>query len=369
VRAVAVALPSVAGRLPWPVRLRTAAGRYVIERSGVIRLLPRVRQAGLSPPGGAWVPWPEHGWAVLRAGHLEIGRGHAILWRSARRYPAASASQFSWMLTARAGVAFQVRKSGPWYAARWGGPEHRFRLHGWLETWTRSGDLVAVVNRPGSHRFGYSVYSPRGALLARLATGLRGPQLNYSDDPVSGSFWFLAANGTLYRTDGRQVTAMGDALGFGFGGRPYVSGNYHGTIQLVSVGWRQGQVVFAGNGRLIARIPAPPHPATAAGFGDVAVSDDGAVAYALEDEGTGAGTVYLVRPGSAPVAVYRTAVGASPCAPSLWWHGTWLLYLAQQHPVLIDTTPGQRRVIRLPAALPDGGGRLVPVDPYSIRWR
>ena len=38
--------------------------------------------------------------------------------------------------------------------------------------WTRSGNLIVVLHRPGSRSFGYAVFSPSGTRLATLATGL-----------------------------------------------------------------------------------------------------------------------------------------------------------------------------------------------------
>jgi hypothetical protein len=79
-------------------------------------------------------------------------------------------------------------------------------------------------------------------------------------------------------------------------------------------------------------------------------------------------TVFLVRPGYAPVAVYRTAHGGASCGPvPLAWHGSWLSYTPPRgHPVLIDAA-ASHRIIRLPSTLPAGNGRTVRVQATS--WR
>jgi hypothetical protein len=101
-----------------------------------------------------------------------------------------------------------------------------------------------------------------------------------------------------------------------------------GLVQLLSVSanWREGQVILYPDGQLFARIPEP--KGQMAGFGGLSASPSRRmVAYILTNDSGNGSTIFLVRPGSAPVAVYRTARGPSPCAPApLAWHGSWLLY-------------------------------------------
>src|SRR5512132_514866 len=113
-----------------------------------------------------------------------------------------------------------------------------------------------------------------------------------------------------------------------------------------------------------------PRGVTEPGFGALSVRPGSRmVAYILTREPGDGSTVFLVRPGGAPVAVYQTAHGGSPCAPPpLAWHGSWLSYSPPQgHPVLIDTA-GSHRIIRLPSTLPGGGnGHTVRVQ--AVSWR
>ena len=359
-------LPRIKARPPWPVVLHTNAGRYLVERDGVIRRLGRARARVSGPPGFVWVNWPAHAWAIVRAGHLEIVRRQEVVWRSARAYRVGSAGNMNTILTSPAGIAFQVSGAGPWYEARWNGPEHLQARSGWPEAWTRSGNLIAVQ---GDRRDGYAygAYSPSGARVATLATGLNSSLLDQGElDPVSGTFWFVGADQVLYRTDGSAVSRVADLSGFGtaHGNTAVVNLLSGGVIQAVSAGWRHGQVIFSPGGQVVARIPAP-RSLLAAGFGLVAVNlRRRAVAYALDEAGDRA-TVFLVRPGMAPAPAYFTEHGASPCAPALSWHGSWLLYSAPT-PVLIDATGGHR-AIRLPAAIAVGRGRIARV--FAARWR
>jgi hypothetical protein len=202
-----VSLPRVRGGLPWPVALHTGDGVYVIGRSGAIHSLrPAASHARAQvhhPAGFVWVDRFAGSWAVMRGGHLVIGRDRAVIWRSAARYLVQDAAHMNQILTGRPGVAFEVRESGPWFMAGWHGPVHRVAAAGWPEMWTRSGNLIAVLHRPGSRSFGYAVFSPAGARLATLATGLTVSQVDQSnDDLATGTFWYLTPSGYLARTDG-----------------------------------------------------------------------------------------------------------------------------------------------------------------------
>jgi hypothetical protein len=368
----AVSLPRMRGGLPWPVALRTADGMYVIGRSGAIRQLrpaaPYSRSRAVHPAGFVWVNRPADTWATMRGGRLVIVRNRAVIWQSTQRYPVQDAAHMNQILTGRPGVAFEVRESGPWLMAGWHGPEHLVAVAGWPEMWTRSGNLIAVLHQPGSRSFGYAVFSPSGARLATLATGLTVSQVDQGvDDLATGTFWYLTGGGDLARTDGVATRVIANTRALGFTSAPSVGTLGSGLIQLVSANWREGQVILYPDGRLFARIPAP--RGQAAGFGALSASPGRRmVAYILTNEPGNGSTVFLVRPGSAPVAVYRTAHGGSPCAPPpLAWHGSWLSYTpARSHPVLIDTAAGHR-MIRLPSTLPSGNGRRDRVQ--AISWR
>lgn len=367
----AVSLPRVRGNLPWPVALHTADGVYVIARSGVIHWLrpaaQRTRARVHYPAGFVWVDRFAGTWAVMRGGHLVIGRNRAVLWQSAERYTIQDAAHMNQILTGRPGVAFEVRESGPWYVAGWHGPEHLVAAAGWPEAWTRSGNLIGALHRPGSRSFGYAVFSPSGARLATLATGLSVSEFDQSGDDATGRFLYLTGSGYLARTDGVATSVIADTRALGFTSVPGVGVLGGGLIQLLSANWREGQVILYPDGRLFARIPAP--KGEVAGFGALSVRPGSRmVAYILTKEPGNGSMIFLVRPGSAPVAVYQTAHGGSPCAPApLAWHGSWLSYTPPRgHPVLIDTA-GSHRIIRLPSTLPGGNGHTVRVQ--AVSWR
>jgi hypothetical protein len=228
--------------------------------------------------------------------------------------------------------------------------------------------LIAVLHRPGSGSFGYAVFSPTGARLATLATGVNVVEFDQiGDDLATGTFWYLTPSGYLARTDGVSTRVIANIHAFGFASTPGVGILAGGLVQIVSANWRQGQVILYPDGRLFARIPAP--KGQVAGFAALSVSPGRRmVAYILTNEPGNGSTVFLVRPGRAPMAVYRTAHGGAPCAgPPLAWHGSWLLYTPPRGRAVLIDTAGSRRIIRLPSTLPGGNGRTVRV--HAISWR
>src|SRR6266851_4406435 len=127
------------------------------------------------------------------------------------------------ILAGRPGIAFEVHPSGPWFIARGHGPEHRVDALGWPEMWTRSGNLIVVLRRPGSRSFGYAVYSPSGTRLATLATGLKAAVADQRvDDLGTGIFWYLTAGGDLVRTDGAASAVIASTRALGLTGIPEV---------------------------------------------------------------------------------------------------------------------------------------------------
>jgi hypothetical protein len=209
----AVTLPRVRGGLPWPVTLRTAGGMYVVARSGVIHwlrpALRRPRAPAGHPAAFVWVNRPGGTWATMRHGHLVIMRDRAVIWQSTGRYLLHDAAHMNTILTGRPGIVFQVNQFGPWFMAGWHGPEHLVVAAGWPEMWARSGNLIAVLRRARSRSFGYAVFSPSGARLATLATGLSVSVADESDDALAtGTFWCLTGSGDLFRTDGAATSVI-----------------------------------------------------------------------------------------------------------------------------------------------------------------
>jgi len=184
--------------------------------------------------------------------------------------------------------------------------------------WTRSGNLIVVLHRPRGRSFGYAVYSPSGTRLATLATGLTVPVADQRvDDLGAGTFWYLTAGRNLARTDGTATRIIASTGALGLTGIPEVGILRGGLIQLLSGSWRQGKVFLYPDGRMYARIPGP--RGDLAGFGVLSASPERrAVAYILTRYRGGNSAVFVVRPGSAPVAVYRTDRGARPALFPRW---------------------------------------------------
>jgi hypothetical protein len=368
-----VSLPRVRGGVPWPVTLRTAGGMFVIGRNGAVRWLGAAQPARAHAghrAGFVWVNRSAGTWAMIRHGRLVIMRNRAVIWRSAARYAVRDAAHMDWILAGRPGIAFEVHPFGPWFIASGRGPEHRVAAAGWPEMWSRSGNLIAVLHRPRSRSFGYAVYSPSGTQLATLATGLKVSAADQRiDDLGTGTFWYLTSDGNLFRTDGTATKIIANTHALGLTGIPEVWILRGGLVQLlsVSVSARQGQVILYPDGQLYARIPAP--KGQTAGFGELSASPGRrVVAYVLTREPGNAATVFLVRPGGAPVAVYRSAHGGSPCSrPPLAWHGSWLLYTPRGGRAVLIDTAGSHQIIRLPPALPGSNGRTLRV--HAVSWR
>jgi hypothetical protein len=241
---------------------------------------------------------------------------------------------------------------------------------GWPEMWTRSGNLIGVLHRLGSRSFGYAVFSPSGTRLATLATGLSVSAVDQRvDDLATGAFWYLTRSRDLVRTDGVATTVAASTQALGFTRIPEVGVLRGGLIQLLSVSrnWREGQVILYPDGHVFARIPAP--KSQEVGFSGLSASPGRrVVAYILTRDSGKRSTVFLVRPGSARVAVYRNAGGPTPCAPPpLAWHGPWLLYTPHRGRAVLIDTAGSHRTIRLPATLPGSNGR--PARVQAISWR
>jgi hypothetical protein len=305
---------------------------------------------------------------MMRDGHLVILRNRAVIWQSAARYAVRDAAHMDWILAGRPGIAFAVHPSGPWFIARGRGPEHRVAAAGWPEMWTRSGNLIVVLHRRRDRSFGYAVYSPSGTRLATLATGLPVSVADQRvDDLGAGIFWYLTAGGDLVRTDGAATAVIASTRALGLRGIPEVGILRGGLIQLLSGSWRQGQVILYRDGRLLARIAEP--KGDVAGFGALSASPGRRmVAYILMKEPGYSPTVFVVRPGGAPVAVYGAAHGGSPCAlPPLEWHGSWLLYTPRGGRAVLIDTAGSHRIIRLPPTLPGSNGRALWV--HAVSWR
>jgi hypothetical protein len=304
----------------------------------------------------------------MRDGHLVILRNQTVLWQSTARYAVQDAAHMYPILTGRPGIAFEVHQFGPLFMAGWHGSEHLVAAAAWPEMWTRSGNLIAVLHARRSRDFSYAVFSPSGTRLATLATGLRVSAVDQRDDDIAaGTFWYLTGSGNLFRTDGAATSFIASTRALGFTSVNYVGILRGGFIQLLSASRRGGQDILYPDGQLFASIPAP--KGQVAGFGMLSASPGRQeVAYILTREPGNRSTVFLVRPGSAPVAVYQTAHGGSPCSlPPLAWHGSWLLYTPHgDRAVLIDTAAGHR-IIRLPSDLPASDGGTVRVK--AISWQ
>jgi len=221
-----------------------------------------------------------------------------------------------------------------------------------------------------SRRAGLGYAAAAVVLLVTAGTGCGSPA---GHSPAQGhprrlplSWW---QGPSRCRGCGAATAVIASTRALGLTGIPEVWILRSALIQLLSTkaSWRQGQVILYPDGRLYARMPEP--RGDVAGIGALSASPGRrAVAYILTKEPGNSPTVYVVRPGGAPAAVYRATHGGSPCTlPPLAWHGSWLLYTPQGGRAVLIDAEGSHRIIRLPSTLPAGNGHTVRVR--AISWR
>lgn len=338
-------------RLPAPITIavqRINQGRvsvtvsYRIGRDGRVNRIANAPSP--YPQGSTW--FPDTGtWYVIRRGHLVVGRGRRILWRS---HTEIAANQLGVIAAGPHTVALQH--------------DHKLYLaplHG-AERPVAARELPLGWTTGGLYTYSY----PRRELLLRSDTGvivkrLAQRPLQYAFDPESHSLYFIV-RGRLGRAQGTRTWRLASLHSLGMS--PNTSLQPLG--RLVELLDNHRLVLVRPGGSLFASTPVRGLDRISSSL--AIAPRAGAVAFTGVTGPTtapNAENVYLLRAGAhAAVAADREAGSFGGCVQwaDLRWHGDWLLYSnTSGNLAAIDTT--KRRVIELRGLAHHlaGQGRLI----------
>lgn len=331
---LAFAITFASGSAPMPVQRQNTEAKTALRK----RRVPV--SGGHSSARSRHVPGPgaysiDFGtWVDVANGHVLIGRGHEVSWRSSHAYPIHSATEgITAALVSRSGIAFRIVGRDDLYVAAGRGPERRIVRGGWPEGWSASGNLVTVQDATEHGADGaFDLRRADGAFVRTLADGLSGAALDRRFTDADGWFWFWTARGDLVRTDGSSDVRVTNHRALRFRHPPYVWALADDLILLYTDDWRV--VVLHRNGALFARASAPTD-GSVAGFGDSLMAGPGGrvVVYAFfEVAAPRRTTIFALHQGdTSGTPIFRTREAEWACSPPPvhWMNDRWLLF---QHP-------------------------------------
>lgn len=326
--------------LPAAVTITTKCGAFEIGRDGRVRHMPKPR----SPVARqAHSIWSSGAWTGSSNGHVLVGRGHRLLWRSDRRFQ--REYEVEVLALGRNSLAFSYGWRKPrLFLARFGGREHVVARGEYPLGWTHDG----FYTHP-NHRAAVLLRAPDGRLRATIARSV----VRSAYDQLTRSLW-LVARGELFRASGRHIRPVVGLSQLGLtAGR---------SLQLTSLGrllalqQRYSLVVLRSDGSVFASTLLPPQPGGQPWLtGEPTAAPDGTrVAFAAMRSRTpsssnvmqrGVETVYFLRPADrAATPIHREHLRFNVCGhgAALSWHGRWLLYTTGEgNTALIDTANGR----------------------------
>lgn len=334
--------------LPASVVLTTTCGEYEIDGTGAVRFLGRPQPP--VPAGSDWFPgdltWYRFDKTRFK-GHLLIGRGQKLLWRSRHVFSGRYVDEIA---VSADRVAFSLTKGRrtTLYVAAIRGFE-RAVAHGESPlTWTTTDRLLTTPTWGGSIR----LRGPRGRLLRTVAAATA------VVDRASHRLYFVA-HGTLSVIERSSVRHLSRLARFRLGRRPLLSP----LGDEIAISDSRRLVALRNDGSLVSSSDLP-RPRSRADWapGGIAAAPDGAIAFTATSGNTaygseGTDTVYLLRPGAtAALPLYSQQVEFAICErmSNLSWRGNWLLYSASEgyaaaidaegHGASIDLSPLARRL-------------------------
>lgn len=332
--------PRSSAPLPAALTITTNCGAFEVDRDGSVRHLTKPRSP-VAPEAHSF--WPSGIWTGSSNGHLLVGWGDRIAWRSHNRFP--REYEVDVLALGRHALAFSYGWRKPrLFVASLSGREHLVARDEYPLGWTRGG----FYTHPGHG----------GTILLRAADGtLRSTigkrVLRSAYDQATRRVWFVA-RGELYRAYGDHVRPVAKLALLGLAaGR---------SLDLMSLGKllvleeKYHLVVLRSSGSVFASTLLPRQPGGQPWLtGEPTAAPGGAgVAFAAMRSKRpnsnhvmqhGVETVYLLRPGArAAVPVHRERLRFNVCGhgAQLSWQGRWLLYsTGEGNTALIDSVSGR----------------------------
>lgn len=368
-RSCSAALPQAPAGLPASVVVTTNCGHFALQPGGNVAY----EGAWTRPvPAVASSYSPEDlSWSGFLRGHILIGRGMKVLWRSHDRYRNTHPGNIGQVLLGRRKLAFtyytSFRQPPRLYLAAYGRAEHSVARDETPLLFTRSGGLITQRDRGSA----LVVRQGDGRLQRRLSPHAPEAQA----DREAGNVVYLRDD-RLVASDGVRVWEVGSLSKLGLSGWPTIEP----LGQLVSLHDRRRLVVLDFSGHVFATTALPKPPSRADGISSsLALNAAGtAVAFTATTGNTaygshGSETVYELAGGQTEAyPLYRQELDFKVCERVAWlaWQGDRLLYAdTEQHAAVVDASGAAGAVdltgviAALPGFRPDGDGIL------DVAWR
>jgi len=348
-------------RLPWPVVLETACGRFVASPTGLA--MAPADPGAVADPGYRVTAGPD-AWASVQRGHVVFVQRGSVVWRSeGDQYDALNLGS---AVLGSGWLAFTMSTANgpaPLYLATGAGPERVIgfdqeplmatRWGFFASRWGSNGDSWDLVTRGADG-------SPVRVIARNLGAWF----------PHGEGTLIYQARGKLWRTDGTASRLFAD---LSFLGRQRYVGVQPLEDGRIVVNGLEKVAVLRSNGRIQSRASLPPISKGGWGYiGVFGVDPTGAAlvmtATRWADERAGGGPgwegVYLLHPGATSAnLLFGWRLDLAVCAHSaaFSWRGRWLLYsTCEGRAVAIDTSGRHQPVVLT------GLGRIVP-EPKAER--
>jgi hypothetical protein len=356
------ALPQAPAGLPASVVVTTNCGRFALQPGGDV-VYEGAWTRPVPPVASSYSP-EDLSWSGFSRGHILIGRGMEVLWRSQDRYRGTHPGNIGTIILGRRKLAFtyytSFRRPPRLYLAGYRGAEHAVARDETPLLFTTPGGLIAERNRGSA----LVLRGGDGRFERRLVA--HAPEAQ--PDRVAGKVVYVRDR-MLVASDGVRVWEVGSLRRLGLTGWPAIEPLGH----LVSVHDRRRLVVLNYSGHVFASTTLPRPPMSADGISSSLVLNAAgtAVAFTATSGNTAYGsrgreTVYELAAGETQAQpLYSQDIDFNVCERMAWlvWQGRWLLYAdTEQHAAVVDASGAGGAVdltaviAALPGYRPDGDG-------------